>query len=162
MSYAKIFFSFRLRLFIITAIISLATISCSKTPDVRLSLCQELTVLLLKSPENLQWQEHRSIIKGYQDLEMQVSYSITQANGQKGNDQASCFYPYIQVEPDMEAFNTPTVDYSTYPDKMILKGREVDKQQLAHAINQVMLHQAREGIKKMTQEVEKQLEKIKY
>lgn len=163
----KIFASLHFPLVIFSLSIALLTVSCSKTPDVRLTMCQDLTALFLNSPENIEWQQHEPIMRGYKDLEMQVSYS----DGQTVN-KASCFYKYIQNEDAMgaEEFNTPTVAYSTYPNKMILNGKVMDKKQLADGVNTVMLSQGRktiakvkkaaaEGLEKINHEVEKQLEK---
>lgn len=171
MIYKKNFTAFHFPLFIVTAVISLSTISCSKTPDVRLTLCQDLMVLFLNSPANREWQEHEPIIRGYKDLEMQVSYSSATPDGQIV-DQASCFYTYTpdQDATGAEEFNTPTAAYSTYPNKMVINGKVVNKNELANAVNTVMLNQGKkaitkaketvkEGIEIIDQEVKKQLEK---
>jgi len=163
----KLFASLHLPLVMISLSIALLTVSCSKTPDVRLTMCQDLTVLFLNSPENIEWQQHEPIMRGYKDLEMQVSYS----DGQTIN-KASCFYKYIQNEDAMgaEEFNTPTVAYSTYPNKMILNGKTINKKELADSVNKVMLNQGRkaiakvkkvaaESVEKVSQAVEEQLEK---
>ena len=63
---------------VIIVISSLSIISCSKTPDVRLTMCQDLVVLFLNSPDNIEWQKHEPIFRGYKDLEMPVSYSDDQ------------------------------------------------------------------------------------
>lgn len=118
-------------------------VSCSKTPDVRLTLCQDLTQLLLNSPEGLEWQEHQSIIKGYQDLEIQVPFTSSQ---QHSTAYASCFYPYEQDEIGAETFQNPEAAYSTYPDKMILNDKVIDKMLLSKSINQVMVQQGKNAI----------------
>jgi len=170
MSYTKIFASFQFPFFIMAVIISLSIISCSKTPDVRLTMCQDLAVLFLNSPESLEWKESKPIMRGLDDLEMQVFYSITQSNGEILNAQASCFYKYEQDEIGAETFSTPTAAYSAYPNKMILNGKVVNKIELANTVNTVMLNQGgkaiikvkenvKEGIEKINQKVEKQLEK---
>lgn len=148
---------------VIIVISSLSIISCSKTPDVRLTMCQDLVVLFLNSPDNIEWQKHEPIFRGYKDLEMPVSYSDDQTV-----NKASCFYAYIQNEDAMgaEEFNTPTVAYSTYPNKMILNGKVVDKMELANGVNAVMLKQGgkayikvkekmKEGLKVIKEEIEK-------
>lgn len=170
MSYTKIFTSFHFPFFIMAAIIGLSIISCSKTPDVRLTLCQDLTMMFLNSPEDLEWKDHKPVMRGLDDLEMQVFYSISQSNDEILHDQASCFYKYEQDEIGVETFNTPTAAYSAYPNKMILNGKVVNKKALANTVNTVMLNQGRkaiikvkenveESIEKINQEVEKQLEK---
>ena len=171
MLYKKNSTSFHFPFFIVTAMISLSTISCSKTPDVRLTMCQDLMVLFLNSPENREWQEHEPIIRGYKDLEIQVSYSSATADGQIV-DQASCFYTYTpdQDATGAEEFNTPTAAYSTYPNKMVINGKVVNKNELANGVNMVMLNQGKKaiikakekvkaGVEKINQEVEKHLEK---
>ena len=169
MSYLKFFIPFPVPFFIVAAIISLSTISCSKTPDVRLTMCQDLTMMFLNSPKTLEWKEHKPVMKGLDDLEMQISYSITQSDGQIVNDKASCFYKYEQDEIGAETFSTPTAAYSAYPNKMIFKGKVVYKKDLANSVNKVMLNQAaraiikveaklKGGFEKVNQEVKKQLE----
>ena len=135
-------------------------ISCAKTPDVRLTLCQDLTWFLLDSPAELQWQEHKTIMKGYEDLEMQVHFIIN--NEQAGSHQASCFYSYnesgsgaIDGISDIETFQNPLAAYSTYPNKMILKGKIIDKKLLANSIFEVMNLQGKESIKKITETIKK-------
>ncbi|NOQ80327.1 MAG: hypothetical protein GQ546_13130 [Gammaproteobacteria bacterium] len=147
-------------LILISSLILLA--SCAKTPDVRLTLCQDLTQLLLNSPEGLQWHEHKSIIKGYQDLEMQVQFSTGEQNSKA---YASCFYSYEQDEIGAETFQDPEAAYSTYPSKMILKDKAVDKILLSKSINKVMLQQGKDIINKVKKDLEqasqKAMERIK-
>jgi len=160
MSHTRNFVSFQFPLFIMAGIICLFSMACTKTPDVRLSMCQDLAVLLLNSPEGFEWQEHTPIMKGLDDLEMLVSYSIRQTNGQILHDKASCFYQYEQDEIGAETFNTPTSAYSSYPHKMIFKGTEVDQQQLIKMINEVMMHQGKKAIFKAKEKVKEGIEKI--
>ena len=148
----------------------LAVTSCSKTPDVRLTLCQDLTVLFLNPPDDIVWQKHEPVIRGYNDLQMPVSYVRENDTG-KVLAKASCFYAYVENEDAIGAaeFNTPTEAYSTYPDKMILNGKTVKKSVLENAINEVMLRQAgkaivkakekiKEGVKMINQKAEKSIQ----
>ena len=128
-------------LLLVSSLILLA--SCSKTPDVRLTLCQDLTQLLLNTPDDLEWQEHKTIIKGYQDLEIQVPFTY---NEQSSTVYASCFYSYEQDEIGAETFQNPEAAYSSYPNKMILQGDVVDTVLLSKSINQVMLQQGKNVI----------------
>jgi len=111
-------------------------------------------MLLANSPENLKWTEHKPVMKGYEDLEMRVSYSITQSNGKIVNQQASCFYKYEQDDIGAETFNMPTAAYSTYPGRMIFEAKEVEKIQLANMINEAMANQGRKAIIKIKEKVE--------
>ena len=130
--------------------------SCSKTPDVRLTLCQDLTQLLLNSSEAIEWQEHKAIIKGYEDLEMQIKF----ATKEQGIGQASCFYAYEQDDIGPETFQEPTSAYSTYPNKMILMGGNVDKILLSGTINQVMKQQGNKAINKVKEDLEQATKKV--
>ncbi len=152
---------FKFLSFTITIVLILLTASCSKTPDVRLTLCQELTELLLNSPENLEWQDHKPIIRGYNDLEMQVSYSLVDSDATAAN-QASCFYTYIQDQDAVgaEEFNAPTSAYSTYPIKMILNGKSVGKNKLANLVNLAMVKQGKRAVVKVKETVEQGIETI--
>lgn len=142
-------------LLLVSTMIFLA--SCSKTPDVRLTLCQDLTQLLLNTPQGLQWQEHKSIIKGYEDLEMQIQFTT----GEPGStSSASCFYAYEQDEIGAETFQEPEAAYSTYPGKMILQGKEVDKMLLSKSINQVMLQQGKDAIHQAKEDLEQAGKKV--
>ena len=160
MLYTNIFTSFHFPLFIMAVIISLSIISCSKTPDVRLTMCQDLTMMFLNSPETLEWKDQKPVMKGLDDLEMQISYSITQSDGQIVNDKASCFYKYEQDEIGAETFNTPTAAYSAYPNKMIFKGKVVDKKELANSVNKVMLNQGARAIIKVEAKLKGGFEKV--
>jgi len=133
----------------ISSLIVLA--SCAKTPDVRLTLCQDLTQLLLNSPAGIQWQEHKAIIKGYQDLEMQIQFTT---NEQSNTAYASCFYSYVQDEIGAETFQNPEAAYDTYPNKMILTGEVVDKMLLSRSINSVMQQQGKTALNKVKTELE--------
>lgn len=142
------------RFFILVILFGVLAIFFSRKPDVRLTLCQDLTILLLDSPASLEWQEHHSIIKGYEDLEVQVLFSVTDSsitnnNGQSGTLQASCFYEYEQDEIGPETFQAPASAYSTYPSKMILNKKSVDKNILHKSITQVMKQQGKDAIKKL-------------
>jgi len=161
--------SSRIILFTLFSVVILS--SCSKSPDVRLTLCQDLMILFLNPSENVTWQEHEALMRGYDDLEMKIAYS-TEGNS-SSVQKASCFYQYVQNQDEMgaEEFNTPTVAYSTYPRKMQLNGKTVDKMKLANGVNSAMLKQGRqaiqhvkenvkEGVETINQEVKKQLDKI--
>ena len=137
-----------LTLILLVIILSLSITSCSKTPDVRLTLCQDLTQLLLNSPEQVEWKEHKAIMSGHNDLEMQLSYVMTQTDGQTLTRQASCFYSYEQDEIDAETFNTPTSAYSSYPNKMIIDNKKVAPGILAQLVNQAMLNQGKQLVVK--------------
>ena len=160
MSHIKIVTPFHWPLIITTTIISLSTLSCSKTPDVRLTLCQDLTVLSLNSPSDIEWQEDKAIIKGYEDLEMKAFYSLANATDQSVYE-ASCFYQYEQDDIGMDTFNTPTAAYSTYPNKMILNGQTMNKKELAKMVEQVMLKQGGELYQKAKEKLKEGADLIK-
>jgi len=129
--------------------------SCTKTPDVRLTLCQDLTQLLVNSSTELQWESHTSIIKGYQDLEMQIQFSTSKIDEVNEVASASCFYAYEQDDIGAETFADPEAAYATYPKKMILKGQPVDKNTLSLAVNQAMLQQGTRAVKQVKENIEK-------
>ncbi|MCW8928626.1 MAG: hypothetical protein OQL19_00125 [Gammaproteobacteria bacterium] len=169
MLYLKKYFSFHFQSFILIFVIALTTISCSKTPDVRLTLCQDLTVLFLNAPETIEWKEHKPIMNGLDDLEMQISFSLNNSDVQT-IQKASCFYKHEQEDIEAETFNAPTSAYSAYPNKMIVDGKVVKKKVLADGVNQVMLVQGKraiintqekvkEGIETINKEVQERLDK---
>lgn len=129
--------------------------SCSKSPDVRLTLCQDLSQLLLPNA-NLQWQEHEAILKGYEDMEMKVHFTMADKKSA-----ASCFYPYTQDDIGAETFQEPTSAYATYPSKMILNGRTVDSQLLATSVNKAMLVQGKRAVVKAKEEIQHAEQNIK-
>ena len=137
--------------YILLIVTTLLLGACSKTPDVRLTLCQDLTQLLLNSPQGLQWQEHKSIIKGYEDMEMLVQFTTGE---QSSTSSASCFYAYEQDDIGAETFQEPEAAYSTYPGKMILQGKDVDKMLLSQSINQVMLQQGKNVINQVKEDLQ--------
>ncbi len=146
--------SYRPLLFVFMILSTAILTSCSKGPDVRLTLCQDLSQLLLNgSKDNIEWTEHKAIIKGYQDLEMQIHFSLTRSNGVEKKLQASCFYPYEQDDIGAETFEMPTSAYSSYPVKMLLDGQKVDSKQLAQSINKVMLMQGKQAIKNLQEKL---------
>ena len=126
--------------------------SCSKSPDVRLSLCQDVTQELLSASGQLQWQAHKAIIKGYQDMEMALQF--TTENEPDTSLQAACYYPYEEDEIGAETFETPTSAFATYPSKMRLNGQRVDTVLLAKTINIVMVKQGKAIIKHAVDKVE--------
>jgi hypothetical protein len=148
-------------LLVITMISSaLLSVSCSKTPDVRLTMCQDLMVLLLDPQDAIEWQEHKPVIRGYNDLEMPASYSTVKNAGKI--QKASCFYAYVQNQDGTgaEEFNTPTAAYSTYPNKMILNGKVVNKMELTNGVNAIMVRQGNKAITKATEKMKEGLEKV--
>lgn len=137
--------------YLLLIVTTLLLSACSKTPDVRLTLCQDLTQLLLNSPQGLQWQEHKSIIKGYEDMEMLVQFTTGE---QSSTSSASCFYAYEQDDIGAETFQEPEAAYSTYPGKMILQAKDVDKMLLSQSINQVMLQQGKNVINQVKEDLQ--------
>ncbi len=117
--------------------------SCSESPDVRLTLCQDLTQLLLSPSEALQWKKHEPIIKGYEDMEMKIHFA-TADNSKQGT--ASCFYPYVQDDVGAETFQSPSSAYDTNPNKIILNGKVVDNKLLSQTVNQAMIMQGKQAI----------------
>ncbi len=130
--------------------------SCSKGPDPRLTLCQDLGQMLLGvADNNIEWTGHKPVIKGYQDLEMQVAFSFTDEHGQQSQGQAACFYPYEQDDIGAETFEMPTAAYSTYPVKMVLNGKIIDKKLLAQSINKVMIMQGKRAIENLQEKLKR-------
>ncbi len=128
--------------------------SCSKGPDPRLVLCQDLGQMLLGVADNdIEWTGYKPVIKGYQDLEMRVSFSLRNEQGEQSQEVASCFYPYDQDEIEAETFEMPTAAYSTYPVKMVLNGETVDKKLLAQSINKVMIMQGKQAIENLQEKL---------
>jgi len=122
---------------------------CTKTPDVRLTFCQDLTWLLQGSPEKMEWQAHHPIIKGYDDLEMQIHFA-TFEHGEKNNGQSVCFYRYEEDGiSDIASFQNPMAAYSTYPHKMIFKGQMVDKNLLTQTIHKLTELSIKETMKRV-------------
>lgn len=142
-------------------ITGLTVVSCSKTPDVRLTMCQDLTLKLLKSPDNLEWQGHKAIMNGHNDLQMKVSYTITESDGEVHNGDASCFYAYEQDEIGAETFSEPTAAYSTYPHKMQLDNQPVNEKRLTLLVNQVMVSQGQEAIVKTKKAIHEAADKTR-
>jgi len=128
--------------------------SCSKGPDPRLVLCQDLgRVLLDVGDDGIEWTGYTPVIKGYQDLEMRVSFSLRNKQGEQSQGVASCFYPYEQDEIGAETFEMPTAAYSTYPVKMVLNGKTVNKKLLAQSINKVMIMQGKQAIEDLQEKL---------
>lgn len=121
-----------------------------KTPDVRLSLCQDLTQSLIK-PAQAHWQTHEIVVKGYHDLEVKLQFAQLDSKGQQGISHASCFFPYVQDDIEAETFQTPSAAYSSYPDSMALNDIIVDKTLLHQTIQKIIKQQGKELIKKLTQ-----------
>jgi len=139
---------------LLTASSLLVLASCTKTPDVRLTLCQDLAQLLVNSSTELQWESHTSILKGYEDLEMQIQFSTTKTDEVNEVTSASCFYAYEQDDIGAETFADPEAAYATYPNKMILKGQPVDKNTLSLAVNQAMLQQGKRAVKQVKENIQ--------
>ncbi len=137
------------------------SVSCSKTPDVRLTLCQDVTKILLGS-STIEWQQETVKMPGHNDLEMLVPFTIS---GSTKSETAVCYYRYEAEEPEATSFNDPASAYSTYPHKMILKGKAVDQNTLSRAVNQAMagqgkaaINKAKEGIKQAADSIKKELQ----
>lgn len=135
-------------------------LSCAKTADVRLVLCQDLTMNILNAPENLVWQETKTIMKGYEDLEILLSYTHGTAEQQLIKHEASCFYAYVQDDIGIETFNTPTSAYSTYPSKMIIQNKQLMAKELAPMIEIIMTKQRKQALSQFKDNVEMVREKV--
>ena len=156
MSYSAHVASIRI-LFIMLLTSSLFTTSCSKTEDVRLVLCRDITMALLNSAEDFVLHEQNTIMNGYEDLEIKLVYSTLQTDGITLDQQSSCFYAYVEDDIGMETFNTPTSAYATYPGKVIFNKQELMPNQLAPMIEQIMLKQGREVINKIKDNINQQV-----
>lgn len=137
------------------------SVSCSKTPDVRLTLCQDVTKILLGNPGDIQWNEETIKMNGYNGMEVHVPFDI----GGK-TQSAVCYYNYEAEEPEATSFNDPASEYSTYPSKMVLKGKQIDQKTLAGTVNQAMksqgieaVHKAKEGIRQAADKIKKEIQK---
>ena len=126
------------RFLIAVSLLGLIVIFYPKTPDVRLTLCQDLTHLLsLNKFKKVRWKAHQIIEKGYEDLEVRLQYTITDLSEKSREVQASCFYPYEQLEIEAETFQQTSAAYATYPSRMLIAGQAVDKNSLHKGIKQL-------------------------
>ncbi len=117
-------------------------------------LCRDLgQVLLGVADDGIKWTGYTPVIQGYQDLEVRVSFSLRNEQGEQSHGVASCFYPYEQDDIGAETFEMPTAAYSTYPAKMVLNGETVDKKLLAQSINKVMVMQGKRAIENVQEKL---------
>ena len=118
-------------------------VGCSgSTKDVRLRLCEDLTVKLLgNGSSQISWLPHELVMKSHDDLQVRLKYSL---EGKSGT--ATCFYEHDAIEDNIMTASNPITAYSTYPSKMLLNGAPVDRKLLSGSVNAVMLNQAKEVI----------------
>jgi hypothetical protein len=126
-----------------------------RTPDVRLTLCQNLVQELSQVGSEhvskaIQWQSHQFIDRGYLDYEVQIQFNLMDSEGLGVQAQASCFYPYEQDDIGAETFQQPSSAYSSYPAKMIIRGQTVDKEHLTQAINKIIKARGKVFLEKIT------------
>ena len=138
---------FLLFLFSVTFLIVI-TVFWPKTPDVRLKLCQDVVRIFFHSPTHLTWIKHDAIMRGYEDLEIVVTYTLSQANEEVLHKQATCFFAYDQYEIEADTFATPSAAYSSYPNKIIIDGEQLPKNTLTELVKQAMIDQGRDIINK--------------
>ena len=148
----------RIVFILVFSLIALLILACSKTEDLRVVLCQDLTQALLNSAQGFVVHEHNVIMNAYDDLEIRLIYSKLQTDGTTLDQQSSCFYAYVEDEIGMETFNTPTSAYATYPSKMIFNKKELQPRQLAPIIEQIMLNKGAAAINKIKQNINQQVE----
>ena len=115
-------------------------VGCSgSTKDVRLTLCEDLTALSLKSSDQFKWVSNDIVIDGYEDLEVKLKYV-----SEHGDGSSSCFYPYDATDEDAMTHSNPASAYSTYPSKFLLNGNKINNKVLAATVNSAILKQGKE------------------
>lgn len=105
---------------------------CSKTDDVRLVLCKEVTDRLLASKGPLEWTGNSQRIK-------RPAYAVIHLDfkaGPQGQQLSSeCYFEYDAVEENVMTQVDELSAYSSLPYKMTIQGRDVPKPILQKAVS---------------------------
>jgi len=126
-----------LSIFSLISFVGLSGCSFSTT-DVRLTLCENLTIEMLGQSTQFEWISNDIIFKGYEDLEVKLQYRNNDDTGL-----SSCFYSYDTIDENAMTQSDPASAYSTYPNKMLLNGNLIDHKLLASTINSILINQGK-------------------
>jgi hypothetical protein len=139
----------------------LLTAGCSGTSeDVRITLCKDMTEVLLDGASALRWSEPRTEMQGVEDLVVDLRFESAQRTGR-----ATCFYRHDDTDSEIWSTADPMAAYSTSPHRMTLNGREIANPLLAETIKAAMLKQGRalveraqEGVEQAAQALQERLD----
>ena len=153
-------FFLRIKTFIFSVLaITVAGISsCSKSPDVRIVLCQDMTKKMLNIENTeFKWIDTKVLAQQYNGVEIILQY---QHGSNTGN--SACHYEFettVDVEMGDELID-PLSIYSSYPEYLKLDGTFIKGKQLTKLVNQVMLMQGKNLLKKIEDNTKKIAEKL--
>lgn len=128
--------------------------------DVRLTLCQGLVEGMLPAGVAVEWREHEAVMKGYEDLEMRVTFEQHTADGDVRPGEAVCFYPYEQDLADAQSFADPTSAYASNPSRMLFGGEPLEGRRLGERVNAVMVEQGRAAVERGREVVDRAVERV--
>lgn len=110
------------------------------TEDVRLTLCKDL-LPELKDSTRIEVLSEDIVVKGYEDLEVRLSYRDVESEGN-----ITCFYPYNTHEENVMDHVNPAAAFATYPTKIMLDQQPVDHALMAKKINAVLVKQGKQAL----------------
>ncbi len=124
------------------------SLSCSKGPDVRVELCQDLTIELIGSEKELKWTENKIQSKELEEVIINLVYKQEGVENSSVNGKSVCYYRYEPEAEIADGIGAPLSVYSTYPYKMLFNDKVIRGKELATMVNQVMIKQGKAAINK--------------
>lgn len=112
-----------------------------KSEDVRVTLCRNLAVTLLDSPQRSDWWYQDTRITRLSHAEVLLRFNAEERNGRRADYRAVCHFPYTGAEENVITHTDPITAYATLPHKMTLNGREIPKRMIDAAVNAVVKQQ---------------------
>lgn len=109
---------------------------CTKTDDVRLVLCKEVTERLLDSMRPIEWQgnSHRIVRPEYAVIHL--DFFINKADWEGRTVTSECYFEYDTIEENVITHVDELSAYSTLPYRMTIQGKEVPKLIMQQAVSQ--------------------------
>lgn len=109
---------------------------CSKTDDVRLVLCKEVTDRLLATMRPIEWLGDSHRIRRPEYAVIHLDFTVSKTGWEDRKVTSECYFAYDTVEENVMTHVDELSAYSTLPYKMTIRGREVPHRILQKAVNQ--------------------------
>lgn len=108
---------------------------CTKTDDVRLVLCKEVTDRLLASMRPIEWQGNSHRIARPEYAVIHLDFFVNKADWEGKTVTSECFFEYDTVEENVITHVDELSAYSTLPYKVTIQDKEVPKLIMKQAVS---------------------------
>lgn len=111
--------------------------------DRRIVLCKDIAIVQLRLDKPVDWQGISTNTHGPNGALVSVRFRAGINTDGGGESRISCHYRYDAVDDTALGLADPMSSYSTSPNHVEIDGRVLSRSELAEAIKQAMIRQAR-------------------